>query len=126
MNPWRSMYPPAAPAYSNSARFSTERILGWAAAHPFSVGRYRKLNRKRKKLDDIIRYEKTIVNTDSLLTLIRMSPSEQKMVIDRYIVKLQEKAKAAALSKLQDVGNTLLMGSFYFYNSRQLETGNHW
>lgn len=85
--------------------------------------RYRKLNRKRKKLDDIIRYEKTIVNTDSLLTLIRMSPSEQKMVIDRYIVKLQEKAKAAALSKLQDVGNTLLMGSFYFYNSRQLETG---
>lgn len=85
--------------------------------------RYRKLNRKRKKLDDIIRYEKTIVNTDSLLTLMRMSPSEQKMVIDRYIVQLQDKAKAAALSKLQDVGNTLLMGSFYFYNSRQLETG---
>ncbi len=85
--------------------------------------RYRKLNRKRKKLDDIIGYEKTIVNTDSLLTLMRMSPSEQKMVVERYIVQLQEKAKAEALSKLQDVGNTLLMGSFYFYNSRQVEAG---
>ena len=89
-----------------------------------STRRYRKLKRKRGKLSDIISYEKTIVESDSLLRLVNMSAAEQKQVVDNYIVQLKEKeAKAEALLKSQEVGATLLMGSFYFYNSRQLESG---
>ncbi len=89
-----------------------------------STRRYRKLKRQRGKLDDIITYEKTIVSTDSLLRLMNMSPEEQKQVVDSYVVQLkEEEAKAEAEAASQDPGTTLLMGSFYFYNSRQVENG---
>lgn len=89
-----------------------------------STRRYRKLKRKRGKLDDIISYEKTIVSIDSLLRLMNMSPEEQKQVVDSYIVQLKEEAaKVEAEAKSQDAGTALLMGSFYFYNSRQVEKG---
>ena len=86
--------------------------------------RYRKLKRKRGKLSDIISYEKTIVESDSLLRLMNMSLAEQKLAVDNYIVKLkEEEAKIQALAKSQKASTTLLMGSFYFYNSRQVESG---
>jgi tetratricopeptide (TPR) repeat protein len=86
--------------------------------------RYRKLTRKRGKLDDIIAYEKTIVSSDSLLRLMNMSPDEQKQVVDNYITQLKEAAaKAEAEATPQEAGAALLMGSFYFYNSRQVENG---
>jgi 7,8-dihydro-6-hydroxymethylpterin-pyrophosphokinase len=86
--------------------------------------RYRKLNRQRKKLDDIISYEKTIAETDSLLTLMRMTPDEQKQVVNEYIDNLKkEKAQAEALAKKGDLINTVQLGSFYFYNSRQVDAG---
>ncbi|MGB0280132.1 MAG: tetratricopeptide repeat protein [Flavobacteriaceae bacterium] len=89
-----------------------------------STRRYRKLKRQRGKLDDIITYEKTIASTDSLLRLMNMSPEEQKQVVDSYIVQLKEEAaKVEAEATSQDAGTALLMGSFYFYNSRQVENG---
>ncbi|MGB0273880.1 MAG: tetratricopeptide repeat protein [Flavobacteriaceae bacterium] len=89
-----------------------------------STRRYRKLKRQRGKLDDIITYEKTIASTDSLLRLMNMSPEKQKQVIDSYIVQLKEEAaKVEAEATSQDAGTALLMGSFYFYNSRQVENG---
>lgn len=89
-----------------------------------SSRRYRKLKRKLGKLNDIISYEKAIVETDSLLHLMNMSVEEQNQVVDNYIVQLKESAaKAEKLAKLQDIGATLLTGKFYFYNSRQVENG---
>ena len=84
--------------------------------------RHRKLKRQRGKLDDILTYEKTIVSSDSLLRLMNMPAAEQKQLVDNYINQLKAKdakAKAAA----QDANTALLMGSFYFYNSRQMEKG---
>lgn len=86
--------------------------------------RYRRLKRQRKKLDDIISYEKTITQTDSLLRLIRMTPDEQKEVVNQYIDKLKkEKAKAEALAPNSTPINAIQLGNFYFYNSRLVSAG---
>lgn len=86
--------------------------------------RYRKLNRQRKKLDDIISYEKTIAETDSLLKLMQMTPEEQKQVVSKHIETLkEEKAKAEALAKKGELVNTVQLGNFYFYNSKQVDDG---
>lgn len=84
--------------------------------------RHRKLKRQRGKLDDIITYEKTIVSSDSLLRLMNMPAEEQKQLVDNYINQLKAK-DAKAKDAAQDASTALLMGSFYFYNSRQLEKG---
>ena len=89
-----------------------------------STRRYRKLKRKLGKLNDVISYEKTIVETDSLLGLMNMSADEQKQVVENYITQLKkEAAKKTVMAKSQELSTTLLMGSFYFYNSRQIENG---
>ena len=86
--------------------------------------RYRKLERKRKKLDDIISYETTIVATDSLLQLIHMSAEEQLAVVENLVTQLKEKkAKEASQAKSQDANNANGFGTFYFYNRRKLELG---
>lgn len=86
--------------------------------------RYRKIKRQRKKLDDIIAYENTIVHTDSLLRLIRMTPEAQKQVVNQYIEKLKkEKAKAEAIAQNGTLINAVQLGSFYFYNSRLVTAG---
>ena len=86
--------------------------------------RHRKLTRKRAKLDDIISYEKTIVSTDSILRLMAMNPEEQRAQAVSFIEQLKaEKAKAEAEANTQEVQKVLKMGSFYFYNSREVEAG---
>ena len=86
--------------------------------------RFRKVTRQLKKLDDIIRYEKTITETDSLILLMDMPKEEQKAVVDAYIEKiLVDKEKAEAESK-EGIGESIaMMGGFYFYNSRQVLNG---
>ena len=86
--------------------------------------RYRKVKRQRKKLDDIINYEKTITETDSLLLLIDMPEESQKAVVDAYIKKIiSDKEKAEAASKEGTDGSIAMLGDFYFYNSRQVANG---
>ena len=87
-----------------------------------STRRHRKLKRQRGKLDDIITYEKTIVASDSLLNLMNMLPEEQKQLVENYIGQLKAK-EAKANAATQDASTALLIGSFYFYNSRQVEKG---
>tara|TARA_A100001011_G_scaffold348924_2_gene387101 strand:- start:69 stop:2510 length:2442 start_codon:yes stop_codon:yes gene_type:complete len=86
--------------------------------------RFRKVTRQLKKLDDIIRYEKTITETDSLILLMDMPKEAQKAVVDAYIEKiLADKEKAEAESK-EGIGESIaMMGDFYFYNSRQVLNG---
>jgi hypothetical protein len=82
------------------------------------------VTRQRKKLDDIINYEKTITETDSLLLLIDMPEESQKAVVDAYIKKIiSDKEKAEAASKEGTDGSIAMLGDFYFYNSRQVANG---
>ena len=86
--------------------------------------RFRKVTRQLKKLDDIIRYEKTITETDSLILLMNMPKEAQKAVVDAYIEKiLADKEKAEAESKKGTAESIAMIGDFYFYNSRQVLNG---
>ncbi|MBJ33387.1 MAG: hypothetical protein CMC89_01545 [Flavobacteriaceae bacterium] len=86
--------------------------------------RFRKVTRQLKKLDDIIRYEKTITETDSLILLMNMPKEAQKAVVDAYIEKiLADKEKAEAESKEGTAESIAMIGDFYFYNSRQVLNG---
>ncbi len=86
--------------------------------------RYRKVARQRKKLDDIITYEKTITETDSVLLLMDMPEEAQKAVVDAYIEKIiADKEKAEAEANDEATGSVAMLGDFYFYNSRQVANG---
>lgn len=86
--------------------------------------RYRKVARQRKKLDDIITYEKTITETDSLLLLMDMPEEAQKAVVDAHIEKIiADKEKAEAEANDGATGSIAMLSDFYFYNSRHVANG---
>ena len=81
---------------------------------------FRKIKRKRDKLNDIINYETTRETADSLLTLMEKTPEEQKLVFEDYI-KALKKADSLQLVKQESQqqlasNNSFFEGDFYFYN----------
>ncbi|MEC8256500.1 MAG: tetratricopeptide repeat protein [Bacteroidota bacterium] len=81
---------------------------------------FRKIKRKRDKLNDIINYETTRETADSLLTLMEKTPEEQKLVFEDYI-KALKKADSLQLVKQESQqqlasNNSFFVGDFYFYN----------
>lgn len=81
---------------------------------------FRKIKRKRDKLNDIINYETTRETTDSLLTLMNKTPEEQRLVFEDYI-KALKKADSLQLAKQESQqqltsNNSFFEGDFYFYN----------
>jgi tetratricopeptide (TPR) repeat protein len=52
--------------------------------------RFRKITRKRNKLNDIIKYETNRQTSDSLLALMTKTPEEQASIFTRYIADLKE------------------------------------
>ncbi len=104
----------------------------------------RKLIRKRKSLDEVIRLENISKRNDSILSLISMNKNEQVVFFEQYIKELKnkdEEAKTIAENKKSSgFGGQLLSlsskqsvkkGSFYFYNPQivnfgQIEFKNIW
>jgi len=87
---------------------------------PPQTRKYRKIKRKRDKLNDIIDYETTRQTADSLLVLIDKTPEEQTATFEVYI-KALKKADSLQLVKQerqqQLAPNTSFFdGDFYFYN----------
>ena len=81
---------------------------------------FRKIKRKRDKLNDIINYETTRETTDSLLILMDKTPEEQRLVFEDYI-KALKKADSLQLVKQESQqqlasNNSFFEGDFYFYN----------
>lgn len=107
-------------AYLDAAAYLDSTLQNLTA----DTRRYRKLNRQRHKLDDIITYDKTIAETDSLLSLMHMSAEQQKEWVDNHIAALRKaKQKANALEKELNAAPKESMGNFYFYNTRQVDVG---
>ena len=81
---------------------------------------YRKIKRKRDKLNDIIDYETTRQTTDSLLVLIDKTPEEQTAIFESYIkaLKTADSLQLAQQERQQQLAaNTSFFDSdFYFYN----------
>lgn len=90
--------------------------------------KYRKIQRKREKLDDIIEYETTIKESDSLLVLMNKSPEELTQLFQTYIqdLKTLDAQKALAMKQQSVIKNTSFSGgNFYFYNSAELNQGRN-
>lgn len=87
---------------------------------------YKKLKRKRDNLEEVIAYEKTVQDTDSLLGLMSLTQAEQLVYFENYIeekqqnevLKLQEEN---AEKRFQFLNRTKT--AFYFYNPNQLLQG---
>ncbi len=86
--------------------------------------KFRKLKRKKEKLTDIIKYEKTINKADSIILLMKKSPEEQVKHIESYISNLKKSLNKKNSSKVPRKNIALnTFESFYFYNSKQVEDG---
>ncbi|MGB2460894.1 MAG: tetratricopeptide repeat protein, partial [Flavobacteriaceae bacterium] len=87
---------------------------------PPKTRRYRKIKRKRDKLNDIIDYETTRQKTDSLLVLIYKTPEEQTAIFESYIkaLKTTDSLQLVQQERQQQLAaNTSFFDSdFYFYN----------
>jgi hypothetical protein len=81
---------------------------------------YRKIKRKRDKLNDIIDYETIRKTTDSLLALIDKTPAEQTAIFESYIksLKTADSLQLVQQERQQQLAaNTSFFDSdFYFYN----------
>jgi len=97
--------------------------------------RIRRLIRKRKSLDEVIRLENISKKNDSILNLASMSKDEQNSFFKKYIKELKKKDEEtkiiAANKESSGFGNSLIKnpsskqsaGKFYFYNTQTVGFG---
>ncbi|WP_204263166.1 type IX secretion system periplasmic lipoprotein PorW/SprE [Spongiivirga citrea] len=95
-----------------------------------STKKFRTIKRKRDNLQDVIKYETIVKESDSILTLVNMTEQEQEAYVNKYIEGLKADAEAlkqaeeraargeagAALSNLTGSGQNAST-QFYFYNT---------
>ena len=90
--------------------------------------RFRKITRKRNKLNDIIKYETNRQTSDSLLALMTKTPEDQASIFTRYIADLKVadslQKQQQQQKQQQSTANTSFFDSeFYFYNSAMRSRG---
>lgn len=95
--------------------------------------RIRKLKRKRKSLNEVIRLENIATRNDSIMNLVAMSKEEQTTFFNDYIKKLKKKEKEAKIQAENERKAAGFTGfgdnndgsgsSFYFYNTQSVGFG---
>jgi len=101
-----------------------------------SYKNYKTVSRKRKQLNDVIKFIDIAVKNDSILKVVDMSESERIAFFDQHIVRLKEEEQrrivaaeeAAKLAEENESrGESNFVGgassSFYLYNSVTLQYG---
>jgi hypothetical protein len=87
---------------------------------PPKTRKYRKIKRKRDKLNYIIDYETTRQTADSLLALIDKTPEEQTAIFEAYIkaLKTADSLQVAQQERQQQFASnsSFFDSDFYFYN----------
>jgi len=89
-------------------------------------GRFKKtVQREREGLDDVIKLEKTIRTTDSILQITAMSKEEQRKFFQAGIDQKRAKELAAVAQEKKGIFNLggKSSNNFYFYNERLLVGG---
>ena len=91
-----------------------------------SSTRHKQLKRQRDNLSDVIFYEETVKQTDSILEILAMSKDAQNKYFNNYIegkqlIAKKELEEATEKRKFQLLGRS--EGSFYFYNSNLILQG---
>lgn len=96
--------------------------------------RIRKLKRKRKSLNEVIRLENIATRNDSIMNLVAMTKEEQTTFFNDHIKKLKKiekeaeiiaenERKAAGFTGFGDNKNGGSGSSFYFYNTQSVGFG---
>ena len=91
-----------------------------------STSTYKKLKRKRDNLGEVISYENTVQETDSILGLLRLPQSEQLAYFENYLEQKQQKEALILQKQNEQKRFQFLDGTktaFYFYNPNQLLQG---
>ena len=87
---------------------------------------YKRTDRKRENLNEVILYEKTAQNTDSIIKLALLDKDEQLTYFENYI-NLKRQKEIQKLKEAEESANSQsinrLKTSFYFYNPNQLLKG---
>ncbi len=96
---------------------------------------HRLISKKRKNLDDVIKYEKLAIQKDSILRLVKMDSLERQTYFKSYVEKLKKdeadlQAKKEKATKDPVVANLPQIvpsinnpSGFYFYNPRLVQIG---
>ena len=87
---------------------------------------YKRLERKRNNLSEVITYEKILKESDSLIRLIKMSKDQQLIYFENFIKQKQIKDSIKSQEDFQQKKYQLLnrsKASFYFYNPNQVSQG---
>ncbi|MCG1035006.1 tetratricopeptide repeat protein [Polaribacter sargassicola] len=95
--------------------------------------RFRRIRRKHRNLASLIRFEKKVIENDSILRIASLSTEDQEKFFQNYIDNLKKKDEEAAQLKLNQqafgssFGGSSLQsnnkGKWYFYNSQSLSFG---
>ena len=87
---------------------------------------YKRAKRKRENLNEVISYEKTAQNTDSIIKLALLDKDEQFIYFENYI-NLKRQKEIQKLKEAEESANSQsinrLKTAFYFYNPNQLLKG---
>ncbi|PHO01196.1 hypothetical protein CSC82_24905 [Rhodobacteraceae bacterium 4F10] len=97
--------------------------------------RIRRIRRKNKGLTTLRKYEETVKNNDSILSLVAMTPDERISFFEAYIekIKKEDEEKRQQILNSQNFGsgfgggasinNNANKGKWYFYNTQALGFG---
>ena len=87
---------------------------------------YKRTDRKRENLNEVIFFEKTAQNTDSIIRLALLDKDEQLIYFENYI-NLKRQKEIQKLKEAEESANpqsiNRLKTAFYFYNPNQLLKG---
>lgn len=96
---------------------------------------FRKISKRRASLDDVIYYELSVKNSDSILNLVKMSEAERIVFFNNHIDKLMNKLKEeeeAIENKNENISSvskknelTAKGALFYFYNPTAVAYGKN-
>lgn len=129
MNFDASLYQEAGAYYDSTLTFMPKNTLT-----------YRRVEKKRENLSDVIKYEGIVKQTDSIVNLVNMSDADRLAYFTEYTRALEEKHIADSLEQAKREARVLAMQSgsgrgnraggaslmeseFYFYNSAQAARG---
>ena len=148
----RSLRVPQQDKYLNSRNYLTLGDINFDAAQYPEAGayydstlvnipersrEYRRINKKRENLNDVIRYERTAKENDSILSLVAMSDEDRRSYFEDYISKLKEQAKKDSIANTaSNIQNNEFFNSnpasgvsgpknatFYFYETARVARG---
>ncbi|NPA42406.1 MAG: tetratricopeptide repeat protein [Chlorobi bacterium] len=88
------------------------------AVMPSNTLEYLLVRQRRRSMDNIVKWEEFIRRQDSILTLATLDSTERRARIEAYIRRLKASNEPAATA-----GEERAEGTFYFYNTRQVEKG---